>query len=93
MDKFGDMDLFVRVVKAGGLAAAGREVGLSPASVSARINSLESRYDTRLLNNVDVAVRFGQPPDSTLIARRLTTSHRKLCASPSYVKRRGKPNS
>ncbi len=50
MDKFGDMDLFVRIVKSGGLAAAGREVGLSPASVSARLNALEQRFDARLLN-------------------------------------------
>ncbi|MEE9345922.1 MAG: LysR family transcriptional regulator [Methylococcales bacterium] len=50
MDKLGDMDLFVRVVKNGGLAVAGREVGLSPASMSARINALEQRYGLRLLN-------------------------------------------
>jgi len=49
MDKFGDMDLFVRVVKNKGLAAAGREVGLSPARVTARINALEKRYGVRLL--------------------------------------------
>lgn len=49
MDKLGDMDLFVRVVKNNGLAAAGREVGLSPASMSARIKGLEDRYGVRLL--------------------------------------------
>ena len=49
MDKLGDMDLFVQVVKAGGLAAAGRRIGLSPASMTARVNALEARYDTRLL--------------------------------------------
>ena len=179
MDKFGDMDLFVRVVKAGGLAVAGREIGLSPASVSARINGLEKRYQTRLLNrttrsvslteagksfydasiciladvaeaeghllsnrrqlsgplritapvdlgqqhiaplvsklvrkhpgitphlhlsdgvinliefNIDVAIRYGEPPDSTLVARRLTGNHRLLCASPAYLKRKGTPD-
>lgn len=49
MDKLGDIDLFVRVIKKGGLAAAGREVGLSPARVTARINELENRYSVRLL--------------------------------------------
>jgi len=49
MSKIDDMDLFVQVVKAGGLAAAGRKVGLSPASMTARINALEKRYNTRLL--------------------------------------------
>ena len=50
MSKIDDMALFVRVVKAGGLAAAGRQVGLSPASMTARVNALEQRYSTRLLN-------------------------------------------
>ena len=49
MSKVDDMDLFVQVVKAGGLAAAGRQVGLSPASMTARVNALEARYNTRLL--------------------------------------------
>ncbi len=178
MDKFGDMDLFVRVVRLGGLAAAGREVGLSPASVSARINGLEKYYDTRLLNrttrrvsvteagqafyeasqciladiaeaesqlvssrgrlagplritapsdlgqqhiapllsklvskhrgivphlhlsdgvvnltelNVDLAIRYGEPPDSNLVAKRLASNRRILCASPAYLKRKGTP--
>lgn len=50
MAKIDDMELFVQVVKAGGLAAAGRQIGLSPASMTARIKGLEARYDTRLLN-------------------------------------------
>lgn len=50
MDKLGDMDLFMRVIKSGGLAAAGREVGLSPARITARMNALEKRYGVRLLN-------------------------------------------
>lgn len=49
MSKIDDMLLFVRVVEAGGLAAAGRQLGLSPASMTARINNLEKRYETRLL--------------------------------------------
>ncbi|MEO1391162.1 MAG: LysR family transcriptional regulator [Cyanobacteria bacterium J06634_6] len=50
MTKIDDMALFAQVVKAGGLAAAGRQLGLSPASMTARIKALEARYDTRLLN-------------------------------------------
>ncbi|KGJ94112.1 transcriptional regulator, LysR family [Colwellia psychrerythraea] len=50
MDKLGDIELFVRVIKKEGLAAAGREVGLSPARMTARINGLEERYGVRLLN-------------------------------------------
>jgi DNA-binding transcriptional LysR family regulator len=50
MSKTDDMALFVHVVNAGGLAAAGRQIGLSPASMTARINTLEKRYNTRLLH-------------------------------------------
>lgn len=50
MAKIDDMELFVYVVKAGGLAAAGRQIGLSPASMTARINALEQHYKTRLLH-------------------------------------------
>jgi DNA-binding transcriptional LysR family regulator len=50
MSKIDDMTLFVKVVKAGGLAVAGRQIGLSPASMTARVNALEKRYNARLLN-------------------------------------------
>ena len=50
MDKLSDIDLFVRVVNKKGLAAAGREVGLSPATMTARINRLEEHYGVKLLN-------------------------------------------
>lgn len=39
----------------------------------------------------DLAVRFGQMPESTLIARKLTTLQLMLCASPDYLARRGTP--
>lgn len=178
MDKLGDMDLFVRVIKNGGLAVAGREVGLSPARMTARINGLEDRYGVRLLNRstrrvsltdegrefytacerilaevkqaevslqtgqktfagplritatsdlgqqhiapvlsrfvdehpdvtpylylsdgvvnltedgFDLGVRYGILSDSTLVARRLASSRRVLCASPDYLKRKGAP--
>jgi DNA-binding transcriptional LysR family regulator len=178
MDKFGDIDLFVRVIKCEGLAAAGREVGLSPARVTARINGLEERYGVRLLNRTtrqvslteqgrdfyascerilvemeqaetslqtgqtsftgvlritapsdlgqqhiapvlskfvelhpgitpylhlsdritdlggdgfDLGIRYGTLDDSTLIARKLASNSRVLCASPHYLERRGMP--
>ncbi|WP_394144607.1 LysR family transcriptional regulator [Vibrio atypicus] len=50
MDKFSDMALFVSIIKNQGLAAAGRELGLSPASVTARLQALEDRYGVKLLN-------------------------------------------
>ncbi|NAX23167.1 MULTISPECIES: LysR family transcriptional regulator [unclassified Vibrio] len=50
MDKFADMTLFISIVKNQGLAAAGRELGLSPATVTARLQALEDRYGVKLLN-------------------------------------------
>nr|WP_275440616.1 LysR family transcriptional regulator [Vibrio sp. Of7-15] len=44
------MTLFVSIVKNQGLAAAGRELGLSPATVTARLKALEDRYGVKLLN-------------------------------------------
>ena len=50
MDKFSDMAMFVSIVKHQGLAAAGRDLGLSPATVTARLQALEERYGVKLLN-------------------------------------------
>lgn len=44
-----DMELFVRVVQCDGLAAAGRELGMSPSSVTMRIKKLEDYYQAKLL--------------------------------------------
>lgn len=50
MDKFSDMVMFANIVKHQGLAAAGRELGLSPAAMTARLQGLEERYGVKLLN-------------------------------------------
>ncbi|TGQ29590.1 MULTISPECIES: LysR family transcriptional regulator [unclassified Mesorhizobium] len=42
-------------------------------------------------NGIDLAFRTGILPDSTLIARKLASTHRILCASPDYLARRGVP--
>lgn len=49
MSTLSDMEIFARVVTAGSLSAAGRELGLSPAVVSKRLKRLEDRLGTRLL--------------------------------------------
>lgn len=46
-----------------------------------------------LSENIDVAIRFGPLQDSNALARRLSTSHRMLVASPTYLKRAGTPKS
>lgn len=39
----------------------------------------------------DVAFRIGTPPDSRLIARRLTPYRMMICAAPEYLRRNGEP--
>jgi len=39
----------------------------------------------------DVCIRFGAPPDTRVIARRLAPNRRVLCASPAYLARHGTP--
>ena len=40
---------------------------------------------------IDVAIRMGPQKDSTLIARKIGSSRRIVCASPAYLKRAGVP--
>lgn len=47
---FAEMVVFARVVAAGSLSAAARELGLSPAVVSRRLSALEQRLGVRLIN-------------------------------------------
>jgi len=42
-------------------------------------------------SGIDVALRMGALPDSTLVARPLAPSHRVICASPAYFARHGLP--
>jgi DNA-binding transcriptional LysR family regulator len=58
--------------------------------------SLQIRIGDHLTNmfssSIDLAVRYGTPEDSTLIALPLVNDNRRvLCASPAYFARHGKP--
>ena len=50
METLETMRLFVRIAQSESLSAAGRAFGLSPASVSRRVNALESQFGIRLIN-------------------------------------------
>lgn len=39
----------------------------------------------------DVCVRFGEPPEARVIARKLAPNRRLLCAAPAYLARQGMP--
>ncbi len=56
MGKLEDMTLLVAVVDAGGLAAAGRRMNLSPATMTARLKAIEERYQTRFFNRSTRAI-------------------------------------
>jgi DNA-binding transcriptional LysR family regulator len=52
---------------------------------------ITSRHVDPLEEGVDIAILIGQPQDSTLIARKLFSSGRRLCASPVYLAAHGTP--
>lgn len=39
----------------------------------------------------DVCIRFGEPPDARVIARRIASNRRLLCAAPAYLAKNGAP--
>ncbi|MBV4458583.1 LysR family transcriptional regulator [Pseudomonas sp. COR58] len=53
---------------------------------------LNDRHADLFRETVDVALRFGVPSDSTLVALPILPDHRRVaCASPAYVERHGSP--
>jgi DNA-binding transcriptional LysR family regulator len=54
---------------------------------------LSDRALDLIADQVDVAVRVGELPDSRMVATPLGTIRRVVCASPAYLKRRGTPRS
>jgi DNA-binding transcriptional LysR family regulator len=52
---------------------------------------LDDEYVDLNAGSIDVAVRIGTLPDSTLIARRLAPNRRVLCASAQYLEKFGVP--
>jgi DNA-binding transcriptional LysR family regulator len=59
-----------------------------------RVRLLQTDRTVDLLEEqIDVAVRFGELPESSLIATRVGLLRQVLCASPTYLTARGTPNS
>lgn len=57
--------------------------------------ALDVRLDDRKLDLVeeafDLAIRIGELPDSSLVARRLCACPHVVCAAPAYLRRHGEP--
>jgi len=54
---------------------------------------LADRIVNLLEEHVDLAVRIGKLPDSSLVATRVGSIHRVVCGSPAYFSERGTPKS
>ncbi len=48
-------------------------------------------YVDLIESRIDLAFRFGQLSDSSLIARKISSTRRIICASPIYLKKHGTP--
>ncbi|WP_168233634.1 LysR family transcriptional regulator [Pseudomonas veronii] len=53
--------------------------------------TLSDSVSNLVQDDVDLAIRFGQPHESSMIARQLAPNWRVLCASPDYLARYGEP--
>ena len=52
---------------------------------------MESRVADIVSEGIDLAFRFGEPKDSTLIAKRVARNRMIIAASPAFIERYGKP--
>jgi len=82
MDRLDNLQLLLRIVERGGFAAAGRDFGLAPSTVSERITALEEHYGARLLNRTTRAVH---PTDE---GRRLLHSAQIIVDEESEIRAR-----
>ena len=55
--------------------------------------TLNDRFIDPIEEGFDLTIRIADLPDSGLIARKLTSAKRVICASPSYLKKNGIPKS
>ena len=92
-------------IRPGGRLVISAPVGFGRLHVSPVVSAYLKRYpevsadlrlSDRLINlveeGVDLAVRIGHLPDSTLVARHVGEMRRIVVAAPEYLKARGEPN-
>lgn len=61
MDLFRSIRVFVAVVQSGNLSAAGRQLGMSPASVSRCVSALEDNLGVHLINRTSRTMALTEP--------------------------------
>jgi DNA-binding transcriptional LysR family regulator len=54
---------------------------------------MSDRYENLIAEGADLALRLGDQPDSSFVARKLASARRLFVASPSYLARRAAPRS
>ena len=54
---------------------------------------MSDRYENLIAEGADVALRIGDLPDSSFVARKFESARRLFIAAPSYLARRGAPAS
>jgi DNA-binding transcriptional LysR family regulator len=54
---------------------------------------MSDRYENLIAEGAELALRVGEQPDSSFVARKLESSRRLFVAAPSYLARRGEPES
>ena len=54
---------------------------------------MSDRYENLIAEGADLALRIGDLPDSSFVARKLESARRLFVAAPSYLARRGAPMS
>jgi DNA-binding transcriptional LysR family regulator len=54
---------------------------------------MSDRFENLIAEGADLALRIGDLPDSTFVARKLESARRLFIAAPSYLSRRGTPAS
>ncbi|MGY3851426.1 LysR family transcriptional regulator [Aeromonas aquatilis] len=77
-----NLALFLTIVEKGGLSAAGRELGLSPATVSERLAALEHYYGVALLTRTTRSISLTEE------GRLLVEEGRRLLADADELQRR-----
>src|SRR6204780_4516401 len=55
------------------------------------VDLMTSNYREEMMTGVDVAIRFGPPETSSLIARKLLETAIITCAAPAYLEKHGEP--